>query len=112
MSLVGPRPQVPQDVARYTARERDLLLVRPGVTDWASVLFRNEGEILAAHDDPDRAYDEIIRPRKIELGLAYVAHRGLRTDVRILWLTGQALISPTRADALLARALPVAGVRL
>jgi lipopolysaccharide/colanic/teichoic acid biosynthesis glycosyltransferase len=103
MSLVGPRPQVPQDVARYTARERDLLLVRPGVTDWASVLFRNEGAILAGHSDPDRAYDELIRPHKIELGLAYVKHRSVRTDLQILWLTTVALLWPSSANALVAR---------
>jgi lipopolysaccharide/colanic/teichoic acid biosynthesis glycosyltransferase len=106
MSLVGPRPQVPQDVARYTAEEAGLLSVRPGITDWASVLFRNEGAILAGHADPDRAYDELIRPRKLELGLAYVRCRSLRTDLRILWITAHAVLRPSRADALLARALP------
>jgi len=109
MSLVGPRPQVPQDVARYTERERGLLAVRPGITDWASVLFRNEGEILAGHADPDRAYDELIRPRKSELGLAYVAGRGLRADLRILLLTARVVLRPARAEALLTRALPPLG---
>ena len=106
MSLVGPRPQVPQDVARYTERERGLLAVRPGITDWASVLFRNEGEILAGHADPDLAYDELIRPRKSALGLAYVAGRGMRTDLRILLLTARVVFRPARAEALLARSLP------
>ncbi len=105
MSLVGPRPQVAQDVARYTSNERRLLSVRPGITDWASVLFRNEGTILAGHADPDRAYDELIRPRKLELGLTYVQRRSLRTDLSILWLTVRAVLQPSRADALLTRAL-------
>jgi lipopolysaccharide/colanic/teichoic acid biosynthesis glycosyltransferase len=107
MSLVGPRPQVAWDVERYTERERRLLDVRPGITDWASVLFRNEGAILAGHADVDRAYDEHIRPRKIALGLRYVANRSLRTDLGILWLTARVVLRPSRADALLARALPV-----
>jgi lipopolysaccharide/colanic/teichoic acid biosynthesis glycosyltransferase len=105
MSLVGPRPQVAQDVARYTGEEWRLLSVRPGITDWASVLFRNEGAILAGRANPDRAYDELIRPRKIELGLAYVARRSLRTDLQILWLTARAVLQPSRADAVLDRAL-------
>jgi lipopolysaccharide/colanic/teichoic acid biosynthesis glycosyltransferase len=109
MSLVGPRPQVAWDVERYTERERRLLRVRPGITDWASVLFRDEGAILAGQADPDRAYDELIRPRKIELGLAYVEHRSLRTDLQILWLTARVILQPARAAALLARALPADG---
>jgi lipopolysaccharide/colanic/teichoic acid biosynthesis glycosyltransferase len=107
MTLVGPRPQVEWDVARYTARERHLLDVRPGITDWASIAFRNEGDIIAG-DDPDRAYDELVRPRKIELGLAYVEHRGFGTDLRILLLTALAVVGHPRIDELLERALPPA----
>lgn len=106
MSLVGPRPQVAQDVQRYTEPERRLLSVRPGITDWASIMFRNEGTILAGHANPDRAYDELIRPRKIELGLQYVARRSLRIDLEILCLTAFAVLRPARADTLLARKLP------
>jgi lipopolysaccharide/colanic/teichoic acid biosynthesis glycosyltransferase len=106
MSLVGPRPQVASDVARYTEEERKLLSVRPGITDWASVLFRNEGAIIAGHGDADRAYDELIRPRKIELGLTYVTHRSLRIDLQILWLTALAVLQSSRADALLVGAIP------
>jgi lipopolysaccharide/colanic/teichoic acid biosynthesis glycosyltransferase len=83
-----------------------LLSVRPGITDWSSVLFRNEGEILAGHTDPDRAYDELIRPRKIALGLRYVERRSLRTDLRILWLTVRVVLQPSAAEALIARELP------
>jgi lipopolysaccharide/colanic/teichoic acid biosynthesis glycosyltransferase len=84
MSFVGPRPQVPDEVARYTPEERDLLLVRPGITDWASLRFSNEGEILKGHDDPDRAYAELIRPEKMRLGLEYVHTARLRDDIGIL----------------------------
>ncbi|HKV87259.1 MAG TPA: sugar transferase [Candidatus Dormibacteraeota bacterium] len=84
MSFVGPRPQVPGEVAGYTPEERELLLVRPGITDWSSLRFSNEGEILAGHADPDRAYAELIRPEKMRLGLEYV-HRGtLKDDLDIL----------------------------
>jgi len=84
MSFVGPRPQVVGGVAGYTDEERDLLKVRPGITDWASLKFANEGEILKGHDDPDRAYAELIRPEKMRLGLEYV-HRGtFRDDIDIL----------------------------
>jgi lipopolysaccharide/colanic/teichoic acid biosynthesis glycosyltransferase len=106
MSLVGPRPQVPSEVSRYTARERALLTVKPGITDWASIVFRDEGGILAGHDDPDLAYDLLIRPRKIALGLAYVEDHNLRVDVQILVLTALAVLGVRRVDDLLLRALP------
>lgn len=84
MSLVGPRPQVAADVAKYTDDERRLLTVLPGITDWSSIRFRNEAEILAGHPDPDFAYDTLIRDDKIRLGLLYVDSRSLRVDLRIL----------------------------
>ncbi len=84
MSFVGPRPQVPGEVAGYTPEERDLLLVRPGITDWASLRFSNEGEILAGHADPDKAYAELIRPEKMRLGLDYVRKGTFRDDLSIL----------------------------
>ncbi len=84
MSFVGPRPQVPGEVAGYTPEERDLLLVRPGITDWASLRFSNEGEILAGHADPDKAYAELIRPEKMRLGLDYVRKGTFRDDLGIL----------------------------
>ncbi|WP_229072813.1 GNAT family N-acetyltransferase [Actinoplanes sp. DH11] len=107
MSLVGPRPQVPSDVRRYTADEMRLLDVRPGVTDWASIVFHDEGAILAGHADVDRAYDELIRPGKIALGLAYVENRGLGTDLRILALTALTLVGYRGAQELLRREVPL-----
>ena len=62
MSLVGPRPQVAQDVNLYTDKERILLTVRPGITDFASIVFSDEGNILEGSDDPDRDYNDLIRP--------------------------------------------------
>lgn len=91
MSLVGPRPQVPQEVGRYTLEERELLTMPPGITDWASIRFRDEGSILTGLEDPDRGYEELIRPEKIELGLHYVRTASLMTDIMILLKTAAAL---------------------
>jgi lipopolysaccharide/colanic/teichoic acid biosynthesis glycosyltransferase len=103
MSLVGPRPQVVWDVQRYTAEERRLLDVRPGITDWASIRYRHEGQILAGRPDADLAYDELIRPGKIELGLAYVRNRSMAVDLRILELTALAVLGHPRTDEMLER---------
>src|SRR5579859_6001154 len=72
MSFVGPRPEVPSQVEKWTAPEREILTMRPGITDWSSLRFHNEGEILAGQPDPDRAYDEMIKPIKLRLALDYV----------------------------------------
>ncbi|MGB6482880.1 MAG: sugar transferase [Candidatus Acidiferrales bacterium] len=84
MSLVGPRPEVLSEVQTYSVEERELLTVRPGITDWASLRFRDEGRILEGSPDPHQAYREKIRPEKIKLGLQYVHQRSFRTDLRIL----------------------------
>jgi lipopolysaccharide/colanic/teichoic acid biosynthesis glycosyltransferase len=84
MSFVGPRPQVLGEVAGYTPEEREILNVRPGITDWSSLKFSNEGEILAGHADPDRAYAELIRPEKMRLGLEYARRGTFRDDIDIL----------------------------
>src|SRR5262249_966104 len=65
MSVVGPRPQVAWAVELYNEEERKLLDVRPGITDYASIRFRNEGEILRGSSDPDKTYLEVIAPEKI-----------------------------------------------
>ncbi len=87
MSLVGPRPEVQRFVDLYTEEEREILTVRPGLTDWASLWNIDEGAILEGSADPDRAYCELIRPRKIQLQLAYVRQTGFRTDLGILFQT-------------------------
>ena len=91
MSLVGPRPEVVQEVLLYTEEERRLLSVRPGITDWSSIKFRNEGEILRGSDDPHQVYRERIRPEKIRLGLEYVAKHSTATDFQIIFSTVKAL---------------------
>ncbi len=87
MSLVGPRPQVSWAVDLYSEREKELLTVRPGMTDYASIRFRNEGEILRGSIDPDRDYLEKIAPEKIQLGLEYVRHHSLWVDLKIIMAT-------------------------
>jgi lipopolysaccharide/colanic/teichoic acid biosynthesis glycosyltransferase len=87
MSLVGPRPQVAWAVARYTPAEREVLQVRPGITDFASLEFRHEGELLRGSPDPDRTYLELIHPRKMALARAYVQRMSLRVDLQILLST-------------------------
>jgi lipopolysaccharide/colanic/teichoic acid biosynthesis glycosyltransferase len=94
MSLVGPRPEVLSETHDYTAEERRLLDVRPGITDWASIKFRNEGEILRGSGDPHRTYRERIRPEKIRLGLAYVEHHPMLVDLAILFETFKVLLVP------------------
>jgi len=94
MSLVGPRPEVMEEVVRYSDEERKLLLVRPGITDWASIRFRDEDEILRDSADPHRAYHQLIRPEKVRLGLRYVQYRSFVMDLHILWLTLLAVLTP------------------
>jgi lipopolysaccharide/colanic/teichoic acid biosynthesis glycosyltransferase len=98
MSLVGPRPNVERETRMYTAEEKRLLQVRPGVTDFASIVFADEGEILEGHADADIAYNQLIRPWKSRLGLFYVDHRTIWLDVQLIALTALALVS--RASAL------------
>jgi lipopolysaccharide/colanic/teichoic acid biosynthesis glycosyltransferase len=87
MSLVGPRPNVSREVALYTELEKHLLDVRPGITDYASIVFADEGDILADTADPDIAYNQLIRPGKSRLGLFYVSEHSFVADLRLLFLT-------------------------
>jgi len=92
MSLVGPRPEVPRFVACYPAEARAIVLsVRPGITDPASVRFRNEAELLAGSTDPERDYVERILPEKIAAYVAYVRGRSLAGDLRIIGATLRAV---------------------
>jgi lipopolysaccharide/colanic/teichoic acid biosynthesis glycosyltransferase len=100
MSLVGPRPQVELDAGLYTGEERRMLSVRPGITDPASIVFSDEGDILRGSDAPDLLYNQIIRPWKSRLALAYIDHRTFCIDIRLILLTVMAIA--VRATALLA----------
>lgn len=93
MSLVGPRPEVPRYVEIYPPAMRDLVLsVRPGITDPCSIELRNESEILAAADDPERFYVETLLPEKLRISGDYVRNQSLRHDVAIVLRTIQAVI--------------------
>jgi len=92
MSFVGPRPEVPQYVEMFTDEEKAILEVRPGITDYASVRFHNEGEILAGSPDPDRTYEEEIRPEKLRLQLKYVRSNSIWVDFGILCKTMGTLV--------------------
>ena len=87
MSFVGPRPEVQHYVDMFTEKERTVLSVRPGITDWASLWNPDEGAVLAGSPDPERAYVERIRPTKIRLQLKYVKEHSLGVDARIILLT-------------------------
>jgi len=89
MSLVGPRPEVQKFVDLYTEDEKIILSVRPGITDWSSIRFHNEGEIIAASGiaDADEAYAKLIRPEKLRLQMKYVREHTLLIDIKILICT-------------------------
>jgi lipopolysaccharide/colanic/teichoic acid biosynthesis glycosyltransferase len=96
MSIVGPRPEVQQYVDMYTEEEKKILTAKPGITDYASIKYHNEGEILAGSSDPEQAYLEKIRPGKLKLQLQYVQNRSFVEDVRIVFATVATLLK-TRA---------------
>lgn len=100
MSLVGPRPEVPEYVALYPDEARRLILsVRPGITDPASVAFIDEASELGRHPDPERAYREVVLPQKIALYVDYVRNRTLLSDVRAVVDTLRAILSrPQRPE--------------
>ena len=88
MSMVGPRPQVAWAVESYSEEEKKVLLnMRPGITDEASIKFRNEEEILKGSSDPDKDYFKKIHPEKIRLSMAYAKNMSLGVDLKILFRT-------------------------
>ncbi|HEV7210066.1 MAG TPA: sugar transferase [Mycobacteriales bacterium] len=94
MSLVGPRPELPHFVAMWPERDRDLILsVRPGITDPASIAFRDEADVLAASDDPERHYASVLLPRKTAMYVDYVQSRSFAADLRILLQTVRVVVS-------------------
>jgi lipopolysaccharide/colanic/teichoic acid biosynthesis glycosyltransferase len=103
MSLVGPRPQVLWAVERYAEHEKKILNVRPGITDLASVRFRNEGEILRNSADPDREYFEKIHPEKMRLSLEYIRTQSFWLDCKIICKTLAAIVPGKRTGRFEAR---------
>lgn len=87
MSLVGPRPEVPEEVATYSEKEKEILKIKPGMTDFASLWDFHEEEILKGSKDPHQAYRERIKPMKLKLALEYVEKRSFFNDLKIIFLT-------------------------
>ena len=97
MSLTGPRPNVLRETAMYTSEEKRLLSVRPGITDLASIVFSDEGDILKGVEDPDLLYNQIIRPWKSRLALFQLDQKSFWLDLCVIWWTALTLVSKRRA---------------
>lgn len=92
MSFVGPRPEVPRYVELYTPYQRQVLLVRPGITDYASIAYRNENDMLSGAENPERMYIDTIMPAKIELNMKYLREISPLADIRLILSTIAAII--------------------
>ena len=93
MSLVGPRPEVRKYVDMYTEEQMHVLDVRPGITDLASIRYRNENELLERVNDRDKYYVEVIMPDKLRINLEYVARHSFTFDIRLIFQTFRAIVS-------------------
>lgn len=87
MSIVGPRPEVKKYTDLYTEEQRKILDVRPGITDYASIKYVDENEILGTSDNPERIYIEHIMPDKIKLNMIYISQNGIKEYFKIIFLT-------------------------
>ena len=87
MSIVGPRPEVRKYVKLYTEEQMKVFGVRPGLTDYASLEYIDESNILAASDDPEKTYIETIMPAKLDLNLKYIRERSMGRDIKIIFTT-------------------------
>ena len=109
MSLVGPRPNVARETDLYTDLEMKLLTVKPGITDFASIVFADEGEVLADSADPDLEYNQVIRPLKSELGLFYIEHKSIVLDVKLCITTAVAILDRPKALSMVGHMLDACG---
>lgn len=92
MSLVGPRPEVRKYVNLYTKEQMHVLDVRPGITDMASICYRNENELLEKADDPETYYREVIMQDKLRINLEYVRNHSLLGDIKMIFKTFMAIL--------------------
>ena len=97
MSLVGPRPNVKDETDLYTNVEKELFSVRPGITDFSSIVFSDEGDILKGKDNPDLVYSQLIRPWKSRLGLIYIKNQSFLLDIKMIIYTLVEIFSKQRA---------------
>tara|TARA_B100001750_G_C15263456_1_gene473856 strand:+ start:161 stop:718 length:558 start_codon:yes stop_codon:yes gene_type:complete len=93
MSLVGPRPNIIDETKMYTLREEKLLSIKPGITDFSSIVFSDEAQILKGSSNPDLSYNQLIRPWKSRLGLIYIDHQTFFLDIQLIFFTIVALVS-------------------
>ncbi len=93
MSIVGPRPEVPKYVVFYSEKEREVFQVRPGITDLASIRFRNENDILATKNHPEDYYIQYLLPQKLELSRIYIEHQSFWLDLKIIFATLYVIIT-------------------
>lgn len=93
MSLVGPRPEVRKYVEIYTDRQLKVLSIRPGITDYASLEYFDENELLAQSENPEKTYIEEVMPAKLALNLYYIEKRSLVEDMKIIWRTLKRIIA-------------------
>ena len=87
MAIVGPRPEVRKYVDLYSEEQRKVFQVRPGITDLASIKYRNENELLSQVDDPDTYYIDVIMPDKLTINLEYIRHQSFMGDIKIIFNT-------------------------
>ena len=92
MSLVGPRPEVKKYTDLYTEEQKQVLQVRPGITDWASIKYVDENKILGESEDPDEAYGNLIMPNKIKLNMVYIQHQTLGEYFKIIFTTFKEIV--------------------
>lgn len=92
MSLVGPRPEVKKYTDLYTEEQKQVLQVRPGITDWASIKYVDENKILGESEDPDEAYVNLIMPNKIKLNMVYIQHQTLGEYFKIIFTTFKEIV--------------------
>jgi lipopolysaccharide/colanic/teichoic acid biosynthesis glycosyltransferase len=92
MSIVGPRPEVQEYVDHYTPDQREVLSVRPGITDYASLEYFHENKLLGQSDDPQKTYIEEIMPAKINLNKKYLERPTVGHDIQIMWKTFMKII--------------------
>jgi hypothetical protein len=105
MSLVGPRPNVLSETKLYTNEEKRILTMKPGITDFASIVFSDEGEILAGKTDADLAYNQLIRPWKSRLAILYTNSTSFRIDLTLILITMVSLFSREKALGMVVRLL-------
>ncbi len=97
MSFVGPRPNVKRETDLYTSEEKQLLLQKPGITDFSSIIFSDEGDILKECEDPDIGYNQLIRPWKSRLGIFYIKNRYFLLDIKLILTTVISVVSREKA---------------